>query len=414
MLPQPNSFVWGVQHDTCPLELREALAKIPANELSTHLQSLGVHESMILSTCNRYEVYGHGLEAAADSDYLTSRLADMAGIKAQDLQHHMFHKTGDQMVRHGFDVAASLNSMVVGEPQILGQMKQAYKDSLKKGYAGPFLDRFASSAFKVGKRVRTETAIAREAVSVASIAVRLAENIYGSMKNTTVLLIGAGEMCENAAQHLKAAGVTDILVCNRSAERAQNLASRFDANVIAFEDMSDAISRADIVLTSTSSKTYVVTSEMAHKAMVKRHQQPLLFVDMALPRDVDPRIHDLENCYVYDLDSLGQLASKAQNKRNQAKLEAQGIIEEEVNSFMLWMRARQQANTIKALREHFYQVREEVLSKNLDAEEATRQLVNKLLHAPVAAVRSGKLDKKTATALERIFVNETNLNTDGE
>ena len=408
MMTQPNSFVWGVQHDTCPLELREALAKVSSDDVSHHLKNLGIEESMVLSTCNRFEVYGHGLNDG-HSDALTFRLADMAGIKAQDLQHHMFHKTGLKMVRHGFGVAASLNSMVVGEPQILGQMKQAYKTSLDKGFAGPFLDRFASTAFKVGKRVRTETAIAREAVSVASVAVRLAENIYGSMKNTTVLLIGAGEMCENAAQHLKAAGVTDILVCNRSPERAQNLAARFDANVIAFDDMAEALSRADIVLTSTGSKTYVVSAEMAHAAMVKRNQQPLLFVDMAMPRDVDPMIHEQENCYVYDLDSLGQLAAKAQKKRNQAKVEAEAIVDQEVGVFMQWLTARQQSNTIKVLREHFYQAREEVLSKNLDAEEATRLLVNKLLHAPVSAVRRGELDKQTAAALEDIFTNDTNF-----
>lgn len=407
MMPQPNSFVWGVQHDTCPLELREALAKVTADDVSEHLKNLGITESMVLSTCNRFEVYGHGPEAADHGRLLTFRLADMAGLNAQDLQHHMFHKTGVKMVHHGFGVAASLNSMVVGEPQILGQMKQAYKHSIAKGYAGPFLDRFASTAFKVGKRVRTETAIAREAVSVASVAVRLAENIHGSMKNNTILLIGAGEMCENAAQHLKAAGVTDILVCNRSAARAESLANRFDANIMPFENLAQALSRADIVLTSTASKSYVVTAEMARNALTTRRQQPLLFVDMALPRDIDPMVHELENCYVYDLDSLGKLASKAQKKRHQAIEEAEEIINQEVGGFMQWLQARQQANTIKALRGHFYDIREEVLAKNLSAEEATRQLINKLLHAPLSAMRQGQLDHETARTLEDLFLNQT-------
>lgn len=406
MMPQPNSFVWGVQHDTCPLELREALAKIEADDVSAHLKNLGVAESMVLSTCNRFEVYGHGQEAEDHSRFLTFRLADMAGINAQDLLHHMFHKTGVKMVRHGFGVAASVNSMVVGEPQILGQMKQAYKHSMANGYTGPFLDRFASTAFKVGKRVRTETAIAREAVSVASVAVRLAENIHGSMKNTTVLLVGAGEMCENAAQHLKAAGVADILVCNRSAARATSLASRFDANVVLFENLTEALSRADIVLTSTASKSYVVTAEMAHKALSIRRQQPLLFVDMALPRDIDPMVHELENCYVYDIDNLAKLATKGQKSRQKAVAEAEDIINQEVSTFMQWLHARQKANTIKALRCHFYDVREEILAKNLTAEEATRQLINKLLHAPLSAMRQGQLDAESARTLENLFLNQ--------
>ncbi len=393
-----------MQHDTCPLEIREALARVDVDGVNSYLKEAGVVESMVLSTCNRYEIYGYSEEKQEkQNDFFSAKLADMAGVRASDLQHHLFHKTDESMLRHGFGVAASIHSMVVGEPQILGQMKQAWQESRSKGHTGTYLDRFANTAFKVGKRVRTETAIAAQAVSVASVAVKLSKNIYGNLGKVNALLIGAGDMCENAAQHLKSSGVGSITICNRSLSRAKDLAGRFDANIIPFQDISSAITRADMIITSTASRGYVVSKDMAAQALLSRKQQPLLFIDMAVPRDVDPLVHTLENCYVYDMDSLGKLAAKSQKKRQSSIGEAQRIINEEVNCFMRWQQARQQAVVIKSLRDNFYQIREDILAKGLNSDEATRLLVNKILHTPLSFLRDGKGDKQTVDTLKKLF-----------
>lgn len=404
-----SSFVCGVQHDSCPLHVREALARLNAEEVTAHLKNVGVEESMVLSTCNRFEVYGFGHEGAASGKFLPAGLAAMSGLQPDDLIHYTYHKSHDNMIRHGFGVAASMHSMVVGEPQILGQMKQAWQSSKNAGHTGPFLDRFAGSALRVGKRVRTETDIASEAVSVASVAVRLAEDIYGSLRGLNVLLIGVGEMTQSAAQHLKASGVQEIIITNRSHERAQRMAPKFDANVAPFAELPGLLARADIVLTSTSSDHYLVTEAMVREALKARKQAPMLFVDMAIPRDVDPRAHDLENCYVYDMDSLGKLASKAIEKRQGALADVVDIIEEETSRFMRWVQTRQQAVLIKNLRGHFHDVREEVLAKHgNDPEKATRLLVNKLLHGPSERLRNKTYSAEQVAVLHNLFLEQNN------
>lgn len=399
-----SSFVCGVQHDSCPLDVREALARIEAEEVAEHLKKVGVSESMVLSTCNRFEVYGYGHEGAEAGKFLPAQLARLSGLEPCDLIHYTYHKTHDTMIRHGFGVAASMHSMVVGEPQILGQMKQAWKASKDKGHTGLFMDRFAGSALRVGKRVRTETSIATEAVSVASVAVRLAEDIYGSLEGLNVLLIGAGEMTHSAAQHLKACGVQEIIITNRSQAKAKQMARKYDANVAPFAQLQTLLSRADIVLTSTSSETYLVTESMVREALKARKQEPMLFVDMAIPRDVDPQAHDLDNCYVYDMDSLGKLASKAKQKRQGAVADAQEIIEEETGRFMSWLHTRQQTTLIKNLRAHFYDVREDVLAKcGDDPEKATRLLINKLLHEPSEKLRNNSYSAEQVETLKTLF-----------
>lgn len=400
-----SSFVCGVQHDSCPLDVREALARVDAEDVAAHLREVGINESMVLSTCNRFEVYGYGHEGAENGKFLPAKLAELSGLSPSDLIHYTYHKSHDSMIRHGFGVAASMHSMVVGEPQILGQMKQAWHASKKAGHTGVFLNRFAGSALRVGKRVRTETAIASEAVSVASVAVRLAGDIYGDLEGLSVLLVGAGEMTQSAAQHLKASGVREIIITNRSHSRAQTLAKRFDANVALFTDLPRLIARADIVLTSTASEGYLITADMVKDALRARKQEPILFVDMAIPRDVDPNAHDLDNCYVYDMDSLSKLAKKAESKRGGALKDAGQIVEEETGRFMQWYRTRQQTALIKNLREHFYDVRDDVLQKeNVSPEVATRLLINKLLHAPSHSLRNRELEPKQIEALKALFL----------
>lgn len=400
-----SSFVCGVQHDSCPLDLREALARIDADEVSHHLKQVGVAESMVLSTCNRFEVYGFGHEGADAGKFLPVRLAEMSGLQPDDVSHYTYHKDRDNMIRHGFGVAASMHSMVVGEPQILGQMKQAWQTSQQAGTTGPFIDRFAGTALRVGKRVRTETDIATESVSVAAVAIRLAEDIYGDLEGLSVLLVGVGEMTQSAAQHLKASGVREIVITNRSHEKARQMAPRFDANVAPFAELPALLARADIVLTSTGSTHYIVTEKMVRQALKARKQAPLLFVDMAIPRDVDPHAHTLENCYVYDMDSLGKMARKATEKRLNSLTDVHTIIEEETNRFMRWVQTRQQTALIKNLRKHFYEAREEVLAKHGDdPEKATRLLVNKLLHAPSEGLRNTHFSSEQVEAFNSLLL----------
>ena len=405
-----SSFVCGVQHDSCPITVREALARLETHDVCHYLRDVGIEESMVLSTCNRFEVYGYGLEGAESAKFLPFGLARLSGLAPEELMNHTYHKSQDSMIRHGFGVAASVHSMVVGEPQILGQMKEAWQTCREAGHTGTYLDRFANTALRVGKRARTETAIASEAVSVASLATRLAEDIYGNLNGVTVLLVGVNDMTKNAAQHLKDRGVQDIILTNRSLERAQNMAPQFNAHVAPFGELPTLLTRADIILTSTSSSHYLISKNMVKRALKLRKQSPMLFVDMAIPRDVEPQAHELENCYVYDMDSLSKLAKKALSKRQGALGDVLSIIDEETHRFMSWVQTRQQATLIKEIRTHFYKMREDVLNKcGNNPEEATRMLVNKLLHSPSENLRNTPYTPEQISMLKTIFL-ENNIN----
>ena len=407
-----SNFVCGVQHDSCPLGVREALARVQPSEVSDYLKDVGICESMVLSTCNRFEVYGWGktdkLAGQTASDDLTHRLAYLSGVEPETLRAHTYHKDQRNMIRHGFGVAASMHSMVVGEPQILGQMKTAWQNSQATGHTGPFMDRFAGAALRVGKRARSETSIGKAPVSVATVAVRLAEDIYGQLEGLNVLLVGAGEMTQNAAQHLQSSGVQEIMITNRSYDKAKAVAAKFNANVAPFAELPHLLTRADVVLMSTGSDAYLVNKTMVKQALKARKQAPMLFVDMAIPRDVDPDAHKLENCYVYDMDSLAKLANKAIEKRQGAVMDVMHIIDEETNRFMDWLQSRQQAALIHYMRSHFHQVRQEVLEKHgQDCEKATRLLVNKLLHQPSQNLRNHTFTNEQIKAFNRLLFAET-------
>lgn len=398
-----RAFVFGVDHHHAPLQVREVLAHLDQAQLAAHLKQAGADESLVLSTCNRFEVYGladcHGLVPLAFGDALASQ-----GLNPDTIYPHAYHKVAGSMVRHGFGVAAALESMVVGETQILGQMKQTWHDAQESGRIGGFLSRFGQAAFHAGKRVRTETGIGRLRVSVASTAVELAQNIHGDLSRTQVMLIGAGDMATSAAEHLKKAGVGGITVCNRSDARATQLAAQFGAQVTDWADLPQALVTADVVITSTASKMPVLTLPLLTRVAAQRRGRPLFVVDLAVPRDSDPAIHTLDDVYLYDMDQLSHVAARALARRHSFVHEAEKIVDEEVEKFLTWADGRYQVDLVRALRTHFETTRQQVLARgDLNAEEATRLLINKLLHHPLATLKTQGDDDHVAEAAATLF-----------
>lgn len=382
-----QGFILGVDHHRTPVGVRERLAALPDDFFSETFKKAGVHENMLLSTCNRYEIYGaadcHGIVPGAFAMGL-----EKAGLSSHDVLPYLYHKTGESMLRHGFAVASSLESMVLGEPQILGQMKQAWQRAQERGSSGGFLERFCAAAFHVGKRVRTETDIAREQVSIASMAVKVAQQIFGSFDDVSVLLVGAGEMGISAARSLKNAGVARVTVTSRTLERAAQTAVEVGAHTAPWDGLEEAITAADVVITSTASSAPILTVELMQGIMKTRRGRPLFLIDIAVPRDVAEGVSQLNGCFVYDIDQLGKLSEKARKQRSASIEDARQIIEDEVGRFLAWSLNREQLTTVLRLRDHFHKVREDVLSRgNLSAEEATRLLVNKLLHTPTRMLK---------------------------
>lgn len=382
-----QGFILGVDHHRTPVGVRERLAALPDDFFADTFKRSGVHENMLLSTCNRFEIYGaadcHGIVPGAFAMGL-----EKAGIASNDVLPYLYHKTGESMLRHGFSVASSLESMVLGEPQILGQMKQAWQRAQERGSSGSFLERFCAAAFHVGKRVRTETDIAREQVSIASMAVKVAQQIFGSFDDVSVLLVGAGEMGVSAARSLKNAGALRVTVTSRTLERSTQTAVDVGAVTAPWESLEESLAAADVVITSTASTTPILTAELMQNIMRTRRGKPLFVVDIAVPRDVAEDVSQVPGCFVYDIDQLGKLAEKARKQRSACVDDARQIVEDEVGRFLAWSLNREQLNTVLHLRDHFHSVRAEVLARgNLTAEEATRLLVNKLLHTPTRMLK---------------------------
>ncbi|MBI1362406.1 MAG: glutamyl-tRNA reductase [Proteobacteria bacterium] len=397
-----HAFVLGVDHHHSSVDVRELLARVEKADLLRHLQSNGVREAMCLSTCNRFELYG-----VADCPGMVPwRVAQVLGADADTFYAHAYHKTGTAMVRHGFAVASSLESMVVGEPQILGQMKDAWQQGRDAGTVHTYLDKFCTTAFHVGKRVRTETEIAKLPVSVASAAVRLAADIHGDLRDTRVLLVGAGDMCLNAARHLKTAGAGHMMVTNRSPQRAIELAAEVGGNVLPFEDMAANLARADVVITSTASPTYVITEPMVREALRLRRQKPIFIVDIAVPRDVDPLVGNLPDAFVYDIDQLGKMVEKAIAARSEHMQQAHRIVDDEVDRFSKWSESSRRVDVVRLLRDHFEEMRAEVLTRARTPEEATRLLMNKILHNPTVFLRQHTREEDVTRLMDAFGVTE--------
>ncbi len=409
----PTLVLLGVNHNTAPIDIRERLA-IPADRLAEATRSLasspGIREGLILSTCNRVE-----LLTVQDSDASTPDLLgflhEYFAVPAATIRPHLYEFREREAVRHLFRVASSLDSMVVGEPQILGQVKESYTIAREVGAVnsasagGGQLDRLLQSAFTVAKKIRTETQIGSSSVSIASVAVDLARKIFGSLTGKHVLLVGAGKMSELAVRHLIQQGATSILICNRTEDRARKIAAQFqgqgiDTEVIPYDALYTEAHRADIVITSTGAPEHLFGSYNGQQFIQRRRGRPMFFIDIAVPRDVDPRMNKVEGCFVYDIDDLQQVAAANLSDRTREAQAAEQIITAEVTRYQQRLQTLDAVPAIKALQQQAEEARQSELARSakllatLTPEQAaavealTRNLTNKLLHPQLVALRS--------------------------
>ena len=398
----------GVNHKTAPIELREKIA-ISRDELAEVTRALagvpGVAECMIVSTCNRVEVLAAIESPAVD---LSGFLQTQFRLEGAVLRDHLYEHRDQQAVRHLFRVAASLDSMVLGESQILGQVKEAFATARTAGTVGPQLEHLLQGAFAAAKKVRSETEIGTNSVSIASVAVELARKIFGSLQGRTVFLVGAGKMSELAARHLVQQGAGAILVTNRTLARARTIADEFQGRVIPFEQLHDAASEADIVITSTGAPHAIFRREHGTAFLHKRRNKPMFFIDIAVPRDVDPAMNKLEGIFVYDIDDLQTVAASHMAERAREASGAEALIAAEVDRFHQRQRTVNVAPAIVALQKRAEEIRVGELrhiqarlgilsAEQVAAVEAlTRGLVNKLLHPPMQALKQAARENDAA------------------
>ena len=391
---------FGLNHHTAPVHLREQVVfhveRMNA-ALKEFLDRRFAREAAILSTCNRTEVYcatERGLDVVADA---TRWLADFHRVDPGVLKPHLYTHGQEHAVRHAFRVAAGLDSMVIGEPQILGQMKQAAKNAEDAGAMGTYLHQLFQRSFAVAKEVRTQTAIGAQSVSMAAAAVRLSERIFPSVAETHVLLIGAGEMIELTATHFAAQSPKSITVANRTIERAQGLASRIMGNSIRLADLPAALHKFDVVVSCTASTLPILGKGLIERAIKARKRRPIFMVDLAVPRDIEPEVGRLDDVYLYTIDDLAETVREGMDVRRGAVEQAEAIIETRVQGFMHWLGQRESVPLIRRLREQAESARQveieratRALAQGRDPREVIEQLsqslTNKLMHNPTAAL----------------------------
>src|SRR4051812_10221900 len=343
----------GLNHQTAPVELREKVAFAPestASALSDLARQPGVNEALILSTCNRTELY---VDVESGAEHVPQRwLIEYPRLHLPErrLDEFLYRHTDDTAVRHLFRVATGLDSMVLGEPQILGQVKDAYQHARIAGTLRAPMERLLQQTFAVAKRVRTDTRIGANSVSVAFTAVRFAERLFADLRDASVLLIGAGETIELAARHLAESQVRRLIVANRTLENAQSLASRFSAYAIALGDLPRHLAEADIVISSTASREPVLSKAMVSDAILARRRKPMFLVDIAVPRDIDTAVAELEDVYLYTIDDLRSIIDVNLRSRRAAALEAEALIDMQVTHYLDWRRALVASNPLAGLR----------------------------------------------------------------
>jgi glutamyl-tRNA reductase len=397
-----NLVLVGMNHRTAAVDVRErfALAARPQGEPALVFPP-GVKESLFLSTCNRVEILaaGDGPDVRAS---LLEAWARRCSRPERELADHVYAFKDEEAVRHVFAVTASLDSLILGEPQILGQMKDAYRAAAAAGTAGMLLNRLMHRAFSVAKRVRTETGIAEHAVSVSYAAVQLGKRIFENMGECSALLVGAGEMAELAAAHLKQAGVRSLTVINRTAERAWELGKRFQAETAAWESLPEHLLKADIIISSTGAPGLIVTADDIRPLLRKRRNRPMFFIDIAVPRDIDPALNACDNVYVYDIDDLKGIVEENKQQRQLEAGKARAIIDEECAAFGAWRTSLAlQPTIVDLIRRHEAYAEEELARalKRLGPErdpqtvECIRKmafaLLRKIDHDPIAFLKSG-------------------------
>ena len=406
----------GVNHKSAPLEVRERLA-ISESRLPDCCRDLtaypGIEEGMIISTCNRVEMITHTTNGSAD---LRGFLHDHFQLKPEDLDAHLYEFREKDAVRHVFRVAASLDSMVVGEAQILGQVKEAYATARAVGAVRGQLDQLFTRAFAVAKRVRTETAVGSSSVSIASVAVELAKKIFGTLQGKNVFIVGAGKMSELAARHLMAHGCASIFVANRTYERAIGLAQRFNGQAIKFDDLYNSCDKADIVITSTGSPHAIFRREHGEQFLARRKNKPMFFIDIAVPRDVSPEMAKLDGIFAYDIDDLQQaVSSHVADRHKEAEL-AEAIISSEVENFKARFEARLHTldvvPTIVSLQDHLETIRQAEIDRvrgrmgaltpeqEMAVEALTRGIINKVMHTPITTLKTAAREAEATTVID--------------
>jgi glutamyl-tRNA reductase len=398
----------GLSHKTAPIEIREKLT-FPAHRQADALSELTcgsqASEAVILSTCNRTEIYAVTAGAQEGVDAVVDFVCGHHEVDRAELEPYLYVAQGDAVVRHLFRVVASLDSMVVGEAQILGQVKEAYDHSFSNGASGRVFNKLFRQSFEVGKRVRSETAIGEAAVSISYAAVELARKVFDTLSGRTILVLGAGRMSELTAKHLVSQGVHSVLVANRTYERAVELAERFEGEAIRYDDLFERMRDADIVISSTAATHYVVRRDDVAQVMRKRPGRPLFLIDIAVPRDIEPAVNDLRDVFLYDIDDLSGVVESNLEERQREAAQAQLIIDEEYRAFEAWLESMEVVPTITAIRAKSEALRAEELEKALKrldglsekqiatVEALSQAIVSKMLHGPTARLKSAASEK---------------------
>jgi len=406
-------IAFGINHKTAPVDIREKVAFAPEKMEQALLECIDkgeVNEAAIVSTCNRTELYFNVLTDDKNENDITPQLnwfCQYHHLNVEDVKPYLYTHSNNDAVQHILRVASGLDSLVLGEPQILGQIKDAYSTANHAGTIGRQLNRLFQHTFSVAKQVRTDTAIGASPVSVAFAAVSLSKRIFADLSQHTALLIGAGETTELVARHLADQGLSKMIVANRTVERAQTLAKNFNAEAIALSDMPDRLVEADIIIASTASQLPILGKGAVERALKQRKHRPIFMVDIAVPRDIEPEVGELDDVYLYTVDDLHEVIEEGRNSREEAAKQAEEIIENQVDHFMGWLRSLEGVDTIRAFREQAEEKRDEQLAqahKQLAAgkdpeqvmNELARALTNKLIHEPSAqlnqAAYSGRKD----------------------
>ncbi len=401
-------IAFGVNHRTAPVDVRERIAFGPErvhSALQDLIDDCGAREAAIVSTCNRTEIYTHS-ECVIDA--LVEWLATFHRISPESLRPYIYAHTDEEAIRHLMRVACGLDSMVLGEPQILGQIKDAFTLAQDANALGPILGRLFQNTFAVAKQVRTDTQIGASPVSVAFAAVSLARQIFGSFEEKTALLIGAGETIELCARHLQTAGLGRVIVANRSIERAHMLAEQYEGTAIGLADIPSQLHQADIVISSTGSSIPVLGKGAVEQAIRERKRRPIFMVDIAVPRDIEPQVGSMQDVYLYTVDDLRTVIEEGQRSRREAAAQAEEIIDVQVEHFLQWVQLQTGAELIRGYRERAGSLRDDTLARaramidsGKDPQEAleylANTLTNRLIHRPTVVLREACVSGDLAT-----------------
>ncbi|HTQ54050.1 MAG TPA: glutamyl-tRNA reductase [Bryobacteraceae bacterium] len=395
-------LVTGVSHKTAPVEIRESLA-FPEAALPAALRALkcheGVSEACILSTCNRVEVTVTTEDSVDPQPLVDEFLRESRLVRAESIRPYLYRHEGQDAIHHLFRVAASLDSMVIGEPQILGQLKNAYGVAKAEGTCCGWLEGLLTRAFSVAKRVRSETGIGQMAVSVSYAAVELARKIFGSLNNRTIMIAGAGKMSELAARHLRRSGATHVFVTNRTHERAVEMARLFQGTPVEYTRFQSMLPEIDILITSSGAPHYILHKDEVQRVISARRNKPMFLIDIAVPRNIEPAVNDLDNVFLYDIDDLQEVVNANLRERMKEAEHAEEIVKQEVERMMARLKVQEVTPTIVSLQEELERIRQAEIEKvrrkygpaTPEQEEAwealTRGIMNKIAHGPISELR---------------------------